>query len=67
MNDLFEYIECYFEQALSDPENRVFETRCIYDKEFAKEVAFYIMIRKAIHKRLMETSVTGLKRNILLN
>jgi tetratricopeptide (TPR) repeat protein len=53
MPDIFEYIESYFQQTLSNEERFMFETRCETDKSFAKEVAFYITTRNSLREELL--------------
>lgn len=45
MSDTMEYIDSYFNGALSPEEQMQFENRCIADQGFAEEVAFYISAR----------------------
>jgi len=54
MDDALEYIEAYFEKQLSDIEKRQFEERCVNDKDFADEVAFYITARGALRQQLSD-------------
>lgn len=54
MSEQIEYIEAYFQKKLSDAERREFEERCIQDKEFADEVAFYISSMEVTREKLLE-------------
>lgn len=54
MDEQSEYIEAYFEKQLSGAERKQFEERCVQDRVFAKEVAFYISSREAIRQELLE-------------
>ncbi len=54
MSDLLEYIESYFQKQLSDTEEKEFTERCIHDKEFADEVAFYINFMEASREKLLD-------------
>ncbi|HZH66694.1 MAG TPA: hypothetical protein VEY10_17515 [Flavisolibacter sp.] len=54
MSETLDYIEAYFEKKLSPEEKQVFEQRCIDDKNFAGDVAFYITSREAVRQELLE-------------
>ena len=50
----YDYIEAYFTQTLGEEERKNFEARCVDDKDFANEVAFYIASRQVIRQELLE-------------
>ncbi|HTE24153.1 tetratricopeptide repeat protein [Flavitalea sp.] len=54
MNDNLEYIDDYFQKVLDDVQRQEFETRCVSDEAFAKEVATYIAMREALRQNLLE-------------
>ncbi len=54
MEGVYDYIEAYFTQTLGEEERKNFEKRCVNDKDFANEVAFYITSRQAIRQELLE-------------
>ena len=54
MADTLEYIEAYFKQTLNSEERTEFENKCTTDEAFAKDVAFYIATRQALHETLLE-------------
>ncbi|MEP6683416.1 MAG: tetratricopeptide repeat protein [Parafilimonas sp.] len=54
MSETLENIEAYFKQTLSSEERNEFEKKCTTDEAFAKEVAFYITTRQALHETLLE-------------
>ncbi len=53
MSNTLEYIDAYFQKALSEEEAREFETRCTADEEFAKEVAYYVTARQSARQALL--------------
>jgi tetratricopeptide (TPR) repeat protein len=54
MNDNLEYIDDYFQKVLNEIQRQEFETRCISDESFAKEVATYIAMRDVLRQNLLE-------------
>ena len=56
-----EYIESYFQQALSNEEKEAFEQRCETDEVFAKEVALYVTTRQALREELIKEKFQSLK------
>jgi tetratricopeptide (TPR) repeat protein len=57
MSELIGYIEDYFENRL-DPEGKLlFESKCIHDESFARDVAFYIAQRKAVKSELLRQKI----------
>ena len=54
MEELYNYIEAYFTQTLGEEERRAFEERCVNDKAFADDVAFYIASRNVIREKLLQ-------------
>lgn len=54
MSEISDYIDDYFTGALSAEEKQVFADRCVSDKAFAQEVAFYLSARAALKEQLEE-------------
>lgn len=52
-----EYIDDYFNKRLTETEELRFEEQCLEDKDFAKDVAFYINAREAVRQKLLEEKV----------
>ena len=57
MSELIGYIEDYFEDRLDPEDKRLFESKCIHDESFARDVAFYIAQRKAIKSELLRQKI----------
>jgi hypothetical protein len=54
MNELWNYIDDYFNGLLTTDEKLKFEQRCETDEQFADEVAMYISSRDAMRAELLE-------------
>ncbi|HYE53441.1 MAG TPA: tetratricopeptide repeat protein [Chitinophagaceae bacterium] len=54
MEELFDYIERYFNNELPVAEREAFEKRCETDIEFAEAVSFYISARQGLKQELNE-------------
>jgi tetratricopeptide (TPR) repeat protein len=54
MNELWNYIDDYFNGLLSTEEKQKFEQRCETDEQFADEVALYITTRQTMRTQLLE-------------
>jgi TolA-binding protein len=54
MSELLEYIDTYFNGAMSAPEKEAFEGRCESDPAFVEEVAFYVSARANVKATLHE-------------
>lgn len=54
MTETLEYIENYFTNALDTTGKKAFETRCVTDEAFAREVAFYTMTRQVLREELLK-------------
>lgn len=54
MNELWNYIDDYFNELLPPEEKQKFEQRCETDEQFANEVAMYISSRDALRAELLE-------------
>ena len=54
MGDIYEYIEDYFKEQLSDTEKKLFEERCVQDEVFARQVASYITIAEGVRQKLLD-------------
>jgi hypothetical protein len=67
MSDILEYIEDYFTGALIGEERELFEQRCLNDKDFANEVAFYISARQALREDLLAQKQKEWTNNIAGN
>src|ERR1051326_2759119 len=52
-----QYIDDYFNKQLTDTEKLQFEEQCREDRDFARDVAFYINAREAIRQKLLEEKV----------
>ncbi len=61
MSNTSEYIESYFQQTLSSEERVTFEKRIQTDETFAKEVAFYVATRQALHEELLKQKTASWK------
>ena len=46
--DNLEWIDAYFQNSLSVEERTEFERKCVEEKDFAEEVAFYVSARKLL-------------------
>jgi len=57
MSELIGYIEDYFEDRLDPEDKRLFESKCVHDESFARDVAFYIAQRKAIKSELLRQKI----------
>ena len=54
MPDHFDYIDAFFNQALSDAEVERFEQMLVEDNDFAGQVAFYLSAKQALKEQLEE-------------
>jgi hypothetical protein len=59
MDGVYDYIEAYFTQTLSAGEKTEFEARCVNDKDFAGEVAFYVATRQVVREQLLQQKQAG--------
>jgi tetratricopeptide (TPR) repeat protein len=57
MSELIGYIEDYFENRLDPEDKRLFESKCVHDESFARDVAFYIAHRKVIKEELLRQKI----------
>ncbi len=64
MSDTLEYIEAYFQQTLSEDEQRRFEEQCRTDEQFAQEVAFYVTARQATRNALLQQKEQQWKQEV---
>ena len=53
MSQTLAYIDTYFSGSFSEEDKMIFETRCLTDNDFAKEVAFYITARGGLKDMLV--------------
>src|SRR6266498_4240330 len=54
MENYPEYIDAYFNQALSPEEIKQFEQRIIEDKDFAENVAFYLSSKQVFKEEMIK-------------
>jgi tetratricopeptide (TPR) repeat protein len=54
MNYDLEYIDDYFQKVLSEEQRNEFDSRCVSDEAFAKEVAIYVAMREALRQNFEE-------------
>ena len=53
--DNLELIDAYFQNSLKAEERTEFEKKCVEEKSFAEEVAFYVSARKLLKEELVRT------------